>query len=77
LVAVFERGLHPDNDGLLTYVEVAETTDKTHAVKLAGALFEAADQQHVVIVLKQFVFGRFRAVLAVRLRHRWSSSAVT
>jgi hypothetical protein len=70
LIALLQRGLHADDDGFLADIEVAESADQTHAVELARALLEAADQQHVAIVLEQFVLGRFRAVLAVRFRHR-------
>src|SRR5690606_28285871 len=48
---------HADHHGLLPDIEVAETADEAHAVKLAGLLFEAADQQHVAVILDEF-FGR-------------------
>jgi hypothetical protein len=47
LVALLERHLHADDDGFLPDIEVAEPADEAHAVKLAGLLLEAADQQHV------------------------------
>ena len=47
LVALLERHLHADDDGLLADVEVAEAADEAHAVELAGLLLEAADQQHL------------------------------
>ena len=52
----FERGLHADDDRFLADIEVAEAADQAHAVELAGLLLEAADQQHLAIVLEQF-FG--------------------
>ena len=78
MIAVFQRRLHADDDSFLADIEVTKAADQTHAIELAGTLFEAADQQHVAIVLKQFVLARFRAVLlAVALGHQSSSSAVT
>jgi hypothetical protein len=50
----FERHLHADDDGFLPDIEVAEPADEAHAVKLAGLLLEAADQQHLAI---GFEFG--------------------
>ena len=47
LVAVLDRHLHADDDGLLADIEVAEAADQPHAVHLAGALLEAADEQHL------------------------------
>ncbi len=41
LVALFERHLHPDDHRLLSYVEMAESADETHAVELAGLFLEA------------------------------------
>ena len=49
LVAAACVGLHADHHGFLADIEVAEAADQAHAVKLAGPLFEAADQQHVGI----------------------------
>src|SRR5882762_3849533 len=37
--------LHADDDGFLADIEMAETADQPHAVELAGALLEAADQE--------------------------------
>ena len=48
-VLVGDRRLHADHHGLLADVEMAEAADQAHAVELAGALLEAADQQHVAI----------------------------
>ena len=42
--------LHADDDGFLADVEMAESADQAHAVELARALLEAADQQHVAVV---------------------------
>jgi hypothetical protein len=36
---------------------VAEAADQAHAVQLAGALFEAADQQHVLIEFQKLVLA--------------------
>ncbi len=55
LVAVRQRHLHADDDGLLADIEVAETTDQAHAVELSRLLLEAADQQHVAIRLEQLL----------------------
>ncbi len=53
-----ERGLEPDGDGFLANIEVAETADQAEAVKLAGALLEAADQQHLAVEFEQFFLAR-------------------
>jgi hypothetical protein len=57
LVAPLRDRLHADRDGFLTDVQVAEAADQAHAVKLARALLEAADQQHVLIEFQEFVFS--------------------
>jgi len=57
LVARPAHGLNADGDGLLTDVEVAEATDQAHAVELAGALLEAADQQHFAVPGQELVAG--------------------
>src|SRR5207247_2925019 len=45
-VAVADGHLHPDDDRLLPDIEVAEAADQAHAVHLAGALLETANQEH-------------------------------
>jgi hypothetical protein len=67
LVARFQAGLHPDHDGFLADVEVAETADEPHAVELAGLLLEAADQEHVAVGAEELL-RRHRGGLAVRFR---------
>ena len=47
LVAVAGRHLDADDDGFLADVEVAESADDAHAVKLSGLFLESPDQQHV------------------------------
>src|SRR4051812_26795084 len=44
-----DRRLHPDHDGFLADVQMAEAADQAHAVELSGALLEPPDQQHVAI----------------------------
>ena len=51
--------------GLLTDVEVAEAGDQSHAVKLAGLLLEATDQQHFTVELQQLL--RVRLGFGLRL----------
>ncbi len=46
-VALVDIGLHADDDGFLADIKMAEATNQPHAVKLAGPLLEAADQQHL------------------------------
>ena len=70
LVAVLGRRFDPDDDRLLTDVEVAEPADQTHPVELPGLLLEAADEQHLAIELQQFVLGCVRLRGASRGRHR-------
>ena len=43
------RGLQADRDRFLADVEVAEAADQPEAVKLPGALLEAADEQHLLV----------------------------
>jgi hypothetical protein len=57
LVALDLDRLHADRDGFLTDVEVAEAADQAHAVQLAGALLEAADQQHVLVEFQKLVLA--------------------
>src|SRR6202161_2898139 len=47
LVGIALRHLHPDDDGFLTDVKVAESADQAHAIQLAGLFLEAADQEHL------------------------------
>ena len=58
-VALFQRHLHADDDGLLADVEMAEAADQAHAVHLAGLLLEAADQQHVAVGAELLILGQF------------------
>ena len=55
LVAVLQRHLDAGDDCFLTDIEVAETADQPHAVHLAGAFLETADEEHVLIGLEGFV----------------------
>jgi glyoxylase-like metal-dependent hydrolase (beta-lactamase superfamily II) len=47
LVALLQGHLHPDHDGFLADLEMAEAADRAHAVELAGLFLEAADQEHI------------------------------
>src|SRR6185295_7768991 len=67
LITGFEGRLQADDDRFLADVEVAKTANQTHAVELACALFEAADEQHVAIKAEQVVLARFRCVNAVAI----------
>ena len=49
-VAFFRGCFEPDNHSFLSDVEMAETADQSHTVKLACFLFKPSDQQHVSIV---------------------------
>ncbi len=40
---------HAGYDRLLADIEMAETADQPHAVKLARPLFKAPDQKHIAI----------------------------
>ena len=65
LVALGDRHLHADNDRFLADIEVAETADEPHAVKLPGLLLETADQQHLPI-------GAELCFLSKAQRFRWT-----
>ena len=54
-----QRHLHADDHRLLADVEVAEAADQAHAVKLAGLLLEAADQQHLAVGGEFLFLGEF------------------
>ena len=60
LIALLQRHLHADDDGLLADIEMAEAADRAHAVELAGLLLEAADQKHVAERLQLLLFRKFR-----------------
>src|SRR5207244_12396510 len=60
LIALLQGHLHPDHDGFLADIKVAETADRAHAVELAGLFLEAADQQHVPERSKLLRLGEFR-----------------
>ena len=49
LIALFDNGLHADDHGFLTDIEMTKTADQTHAVHLSGPLFKAPDQKHVMV----------------------------
>ena len=49
LVAGFGGHLHAHHNRFLPDIEVAETADQAHAIKLAGLFLEAADQQHLAV----------------------------
>ena len=55
LIARFQRHLHADDDRFLAYIKMAKAANESHAVKLAGFLLEAPDQQHVMIGEDLFV----------------------
>src|SRR5690606_3095061 len=59
-VVVSDRRLHPDHHGFLADIEMAEPADQPHAVELARLLLEAADEQHVAVMLDElgYVAGR-------------------
>ena len=60
LIAFLQGHLHPDDDGFLADIEMAEAADRTHAVELAGLLLETADQQHVAQRGELLLPGEFR-----------------
>ena len=51
----------PDRDRFLADVEVAEAADQPEPVQLPGALLEAADEQHLLVEIEQFVLRRLIA----------------
>ena len=72
-VALADRHLHADDDGFLADIEVAEAADQAHAVQLAGALLEAADEQHLREGVQLLFLGRVEAGRLGRGRHRASA----
>src|SRR3546814_20683605 len=66
-----ERRLEADRHRFLADVEMAEAADEAKPVKLPGALLEAADEQHLAIILdrQSVVWGKrvsVRVALGVR-----------
>ncbi len=85
LVAFFGAGLKADNDRFLSDIEVAETANQAHAVKLACLFLEPADQQHLAVKFQEFLFrgvgftrcsSRFAAIDVFLPRFRRDSSAL-
>ena len=64
VLADLERRLQPDRDRFLADIEVAEAADQAEAVELAGALLEAADEQHLLVEFEQLVLD---GLVALRL----------
>ena len=62
VLADLERRLQPDRDRFLADIEMAEAADQAEAVKLAGALLEAADEQHLAVEFEQLVLARLVAL---------------
>ena len=65
--------LHADHHRLLSDIKVAKAVDQPHAVQLPRLFLESADQQHLAIVLNQFVGGRFRHAPFLHLGNHGSS----
>ena len=67
LIALPDRHLHAGDHRLLPDIEVAEAADLAHAVKLAGLLLEAADEQHQPVGVQLILAAQFRMAGSVRL----------
>ena len=67
-IAAQQFGLHAHHHGLLADIEVAETADLAHAVKLARPLFKAADQHHLAIHVEQLFLRRHEPIRFARAR---------
>ena len=52
-IALDQFGLQAHHNGFLADVEVTETTDLPHAIKLPGAFLEPADQHHLAVHFQQ------------------------
>ncbi|MNN68233.1 hypothetical protein D3C81_1839270 [compost metagenome] len=62
VVALLDALLNAHRHGFLADVEVAEAADQAHAVKLARALFKAADKDHLAVKAQQVFFRSLRRV---------------
>jgi hypothetical protein len=69
LIAGATHRLQAHGDGLLANVEVAEAPDQAHAVELAGAFLEAADEQHVAVEPEHVDIARLRLGVRLPARH--------
>src|SRR5207248_9972569 len=81
-VALLERGVDADDDRRLADIEVAEPTNQPHPVHLTGALFKAADQQHVGIPAlerlgRDLRIGWFNPIRLAGDGHSWHSSGLS
>ena len=55
LITRLLRSLHTHHNSFLANIEVAETSNQTHAIKLASTLFKAANQEHIAIIVECLV----------------------
>ncbi len=53
----------PDRDRFLPDIEVAEAADQAEPVKLPRTFLEAADEQHLLVELEEFLGARLVALL--------------
>src|SRR3954462_15882686 len=51
------RRLETDGNRFLADVEVAEAADEAEPVKLAGALLEAADEEHLAVEIEELLLA--------------------
>ncbi len=67
VVPFLEGGLKTHSDSFLADVEMAEPADQAETVELARLLFKAANQDHLLVELQQFLITGIVA-LVVRMR---------
>ena len=56
-----------DRDRFLPDIKVAEPADQAETVQLARALFEPADQQHLLVEMQHLLFARVVELVLVEL----------
>jgi hypothetical protein len=74
LIALLRAHHQAGHDGFLTDVEMAEPTDESHAVHLAGLFLEATDQQHAAVGREFLVRRERRDVRRLNVAFRAGSS---
>ena len=58
-IAVFQRGLDPGHNGLLTNIKMTESPNQPHAIHLSGLFLKPPHQQHLPVKGGQFIWSGF------------------
>ena len=61
-----QRGLQPNRHRFLSDVQMAETTNKTKAIKLPCLFLKSSDKKHVAVELQKLFLVRFIRLRLIR-----------